>query len=160
MFDRNAMEAHSRWYDDIVKEISLRKDVLGKKGSKKYKLDLLLRIAGRVDSFLSHCGECQIFQQDITQLTQDLGYIVQASKEKRKDYFKKIGTITKHLQKQHKLVAEGYYIGIGIAIGVAIGTAIGVALNNPGIGPGIGIALGLAIGAYLDNKAKKEDRVI
>ena len=154
------MEAHSRWYDDIVKEISLHKDILGKKESKKYKLDLLLKIAQRVDSFSSHCGACQIFQQDITQLTQDLGYIVQASKDKRKGYFKKINNITKHLQKHHKLVSEGHYIGIGIAIGVAIGTGVGTALGKPGIGPGLGIALGLAIGAYLDNKAKKEGRVI
>ena len=154
------MEAHSRWYDDIVKEISLHKDILGKKESKKYKLDLLLRIAGRVDSFFPRCGECQIFQQDITQLTQDLGYLAQWSKEKRKGYFKKLNNITKHLQKHHKLVAEGHYIGIGIAIGVAIGAGIGTALGKPGLGPGIGIALGLAIGAYLDNKAKKEDRVI
>ena len=154
------IEAHSRWYGDIVKQIILHKDILGKKESKKYKLDLLLRIAGRVDSFFSHCGECQIFQQDITQLTQDLGYIVQMPKEKRKGYFKKLNNITKHLQKHHKLVAEGHYIGIGIAIGVAIGAGIGTALGKPGLGPGLGIALGLAIGAYLDNKAKKEDRVI
>jgi ElaB/YqjD/DUF883 family membrane-anchored ribosome-binding protein len=154
------MEAHSRWYDDIVKEISLHKDILGKKESKKYKLDLLLRIAGRVDSFLSHCGECQIFQQDITQLTQDLGYIVQASKEKRKGYFKKINNITKHLQKHHKLITEGHYTGIGIAIGVGIGAVLGAIFDNPGIGTGIGTAIGLAIGAYLDKKAKKEGRVI
>jgi hypothetical protein len=154
------MEVHSRWYNDTLKEINLHKDILGKKESKKYKLDLLLKIAGRVDNFFSQCGECQIFQQDITQLTQDLGYLAQWSREKRKGYFKKISTITKHLQKQHKLVAEGHYIGIAIAIGVAIGAGLGAALDNPGIGPGIGIALGLAIGAYLDNKAKKEDRVI
>ena len=154
------MEAHSRWYDDIVKEITLHKDILGKKDSKKYKLDLLLRVARRVDSFSSSCGECQMLQPDITQLTHDLGYIVQTSKEKRKSYFKTINNIIKHLQKHHKLVTEGHYLGIGIAIGVGIGTAIGAVLDNPGAGTGIGTAIGLAIGAYLDKKAKKEDRVI
>jgi len=154
------MEAHSRWHNDIAKEISLHKDILGKKDAKKYKLDLLLRIAGRVDSFLSRCGECQIFQQDITQLTQDLGYIVQASKEKRKSYFKTINHIIKHLQKQHKLVNEGHYIGIGMAIGAGIGTALGAIFENLGIGTGIGTAIGLAIGAYLDKKAKKEGLII
>lgn len=154
------MEAHSKWYDGIVKEISLHKDILGKKESKKYKLDLLLRIAGRVDSFLSHCGQCQIFQQDITQLIQDLGYLAQWSKEKRKSYFKTMNSIIKHLQKQHKLVSEGHYIGIGMAIGVGIGTAIGAVLGNPGAGTGIGTAIGLAVGGYLEKKAKKEGRVI
>ena len=154
------MEAHSKWYDDIVKTISLHKDILGKKDSKKYKLDLLLRVAKRIDSFSSSCGECQMFQPDITQLTQDLGYIVQMPKEKRKSYFKTINNIIKHLQKHHKLVTEGHYIGIGIAIGVGIGAVLGAALDNPGAGTGVGIALGLAIGGYLDNKAKKEGRVI
>jgi len=156
----DTMEAHSKWYDGIVKEINLHKDILSKKDAKKYKLDLLLRIAGRVDSFLSHCGQCQIFQQDITQLTQDLGYIVHTPKEKRKGYFKKINSIIKHLQKHHKLVTEGHYIGIGMAIGVGIGTAIGAVLGNPGAGTGIGTAIGLAAGGYLEKKAKKEGRVI
>ena len=160
MFDRTTIEAYSRWYDDTVKEINLHKDILGKKDAKKYKLDLLLRLTKRVDGFSYGCGQCQIFQQDITQLTQDLSYMVQAPKEKRKGYFKAISNITKHLQKYHKLVAEGYYIGIGVAIGVGIGTVIGTVFENSGIGTGIGTAIGLAIGAYLDNKAKKEDRVI
>ena len=155
------MEAHSKWYDGIVKEINLHKDILGQKDAKKYKLDLLLRVAKRVDSFSSQCGQCQMSQQDITQLTQDLGYIAQtANKETRKGYFKKINTIIKHLQKQHKLVTEGHYIGIGLAIGAGIGVVLGAALGNPGIGPALGMALGLAIGSYLDKKAKKEGRVI
>jgi len=154
------MEAHSKWYDGIVKEINLHKDILSQKDQKKYKLDLLLRVAKRVDSFSSGCGQCQIFQQDISQLTQDLGYIVHAPKERRKSYLKTINNIIKHLQKQHKLVSEGHYIGIGMAIGMGIGAALGAILDNPGAGTGIGTAIGLAIGGYLDNKAKKEGRVI
>jgi len=146
--------------DGIVKETNLHKDTLGKKDIKKYKLDLLTRLARRIDIFSSECGQCQISQQEVTTLTQDLCYLAQWSKERRRSYFKKINTIVKHLQKQHKLVSEGYYIGIGFAIGVAIGAALGAALGNPGIGPAIGTALGLAIGSYLDKKAKKEGRVI
>jgi len=82
------------------------------------------------------------------------------NKERRRSYLKQISVIVKHLQKQHKLVTEGYYMGIGLAIGAAIGVALGAALGNPGIGPGIGVALGVAIGGYLDRKAKKEGRVI
>ena len=154
------MEVHSKWYDGIVKELNLHKDTLGQKDAKKYKLDLLLRVAKRVDSFSSACGQCQMFQQDIATLTQDLGYLAQWSKERRKSYFKTIDTIIKHLRKQHKLITEGYYIGIGLAIGIGIGAVLGAALGNPGIGPAIGTALGLAIGSYLDKKAKKEGRVI
>ncbi len=161
------MEARSDWYNRIVKEIGSHKDRLTEKEQKKYKLDLLLRIAGRVDSFYSLCGQCQLFQQDITQLTQDLSYLLQTpnpSKEDRKSYSRKLNSIVKHLQKEHKLVNEGQYagmwIGIGTAIGVTIGAAIGAGTDNVGIGIPIGIAIGMAVGKYLDNKAKKEGRVI
>ncbi len=155
------MEAHSDWYNRIVKQINLHKDTLSKKDSKKYKLDLLLRITKRVDDFFSYCGECQLFQQDITKLIEDLGYLVQMpSKKTSKSYSKTINNIIKHLQKQHKLVREGQYMGIGLAIGIGIGTALGAALDNTGVGVAIGTGVGIAIGSYLDKKAKKEGKVI
>ncbi len=152
------MESHSDWYGGIAKEIGLYNNTLGKKDFKKYKLELLSRVARRVDDFSAACGECQMFKQDITGLLQEIGYVVgmAMSREKRKSYFRRINIIIKHLQKQHKLVSEGHYIGIWMAIGTGIGVAIGTALGNPGIGPGVGIAIGLAIGKYLDNKAKRK----
>ena len=122
---------------------------------------MLLRIARRVDDFSTTCGECQTFKQEITVLTGELGNLIQIpNKENRKSYLKTINNLVKHLQKQHKLVTEGQYIGIGLAIGAGVGAALGAALGNSGIGPAIGVAIGLAIGKYLDNKAKKEDRII
>ena len=155
------MEAHSAWYNRTVKEINPYRDTLSKKDYKKYKLDLLLRLARRVEDFSSSCGECQTFQGEITRLTQELSLLIQMpNKEKRKGYNKSINGMVKHLQKTHKLVSKGHYMGIGIAIGMGIGTAIGIALDNPGIGPTIGTGIGVAIGSYLDKKAQKEGRVI
>ena len=159
------MEFRSKWHDDIARKIGGHKDSLSQKESKKYKLDLLLRIAQRVADFSAECGECQLLQPEITRLTEDLGILVQLpkeqqNKEQRKNYFRTINSIIKHLQKQHKLVTEGYYIGIGTAIGSGIGVAIGAGSDNVGIGMPIGIGIGVAIGAYLDKKAKKEGRVI
>ena len=155
------MNARSNWYNRTVKEINLYTDTLGKDGVKKYKLDLLLRLAARVDDFSSQCGECQLLQQEITRIIQELSLLIQMpDKEGRKSYLKMINNITKHLQKKHKLVTKGYYIGIAMAIGFGISTAIGAALDKAGIGPAVGIVLGLAIGGYLDKKAEKEGRVI
>ena len=155
------MESHSDWYNRIVREINLYQDTLSKKNYKKYKLDLLLRVAKRVEDFSAYCGECQIFQSEITRLTKDLGNLIQIpNREERKSHLKTINSIVKHLQKQHKLVSEWQYIGIGLAIGAGIGTALGVALDNPGIGPALGTGIGLAIGSYMDKKAKREGRVI
>jgi len=163
------MEFQSNWYDNIVKEINLYQNSLNKKVSKKYKLDLLLRIAKdlllriakRVADFSTQCGQCQMFQQDITTLTKELSYLPQTqNKEAQKRYFKTIGNITKHLQKQHKLVTKGHYIGTAMAIGAGTGVALGAALDNAAIGPALGVTIGLAIGSYLDKKAEKEGRVI
>jgi len=158
------MEVHSDWYDKIVKEINLHKDTLSKKDAKKYKLDLLLRVAGRVEEFFSICGKCQLSQPEVTRLAGELGYLIQMPKqapgEARKSYHKTLNNIIKHLKKEHKLVTEGYYKGICMAFGVGISAAIGAALGNLGAGSGIGIGIGLAVGSYLDKKAQKEGRVI
>ncbi len=156
------MEAHSDWYGGIAKEIGLYNNTLGKKDFKKYKLALLSRVARRVDDFSATCGECQMFKQDITSLLQEIGYVVgmAMSREKRKSYFRRINIIIKHLQKQHKLVREGQYLGIGLTIGTAIGVAVGAVSDNVGAGIPIGVGIGVAIGAGLDAKAKKEGKVI
>jgi len=155
------MNSKSDWLNSIQKQIALLKDTLSEKDYKKYKLRLLLCIAERVTQFYPTCGQCQIFQQDISTLIQDVGNLTQlADKERQKSYLKSIDKITNHLQKQHKLVNEGYYIGIGMAIGSGIGVALGAALEKFGGGIPIGVGIGIAIGAALDAKAKREGRIL
>ena len=155
------MEIHNRWYDDVAKVINSYQDSLNKKGQKKYKLDLLLRVARRVADFSDECGQCQLFQPDITTLARELGNLVQMpDKARRKRYLKKINHIIKHLQSEHKLVTQGHNVGLWTAIGSGIGVALGAGMDNVGGGIPIGIAIGVAIGIALDKKAKKEDRVI
>lgn len=159
------MEVGSQWYNRIAIEIGQYQVSLGQKDTKKYKLDLLLRIAKRVDDFSATCGECQTFQSEITRMVQELSLLTQMpSKEGIKSHIKSVNSLVEHLKKVHKLVVKGHYMGIGIGIGMAIGAALGgalgAALDNPGIGTGVGIALGIAIGGYLDRKAKQEGRVI
>ena len=158
------MNVHNCWYEETASTINSYQISLGKKDRKKYKLDLLLGLTRRVADFSPECGECQLFQQEITTIVKELGNLAylpkQASKQAHKRYFKTISQITKHLQKKHKLVTEKQHFGIWIGIGMAIGGALGTALKNPGIGTALGIALGLAIGSYLDRKAREEGRVI
>jgi hypothetical protein len=162
-----AMEIRSTWYKDIAKQINRIKDLKGEKNLKKYKLDFLLCLTQRVDSFSSLCSECQMFKQEISKQVSDLadfaqmpGDSIQMPKEKRRAYLKTIDKITGHLQKQHKLVVEGQHLGLWMSIGTAIGVPLGAFSDNVGLGIPIGIAIGLAIGSYLDNKAKKEGRII
>jgi hypothetical protein len=120
-----------------------------------------LRIARRVDGFSAICGECQLFQPEITGHVQNLGNLVHIpDKEARKMYFKAVDTLTRHLQKTHKLVNRWQYLSMCSGIGAGIGIVIGAVLGDSGIGTAIGTALGVLIGLALDAKAKREGRVI
>ena len=154
------MGIDNNWYNDIVKEIDKHKGRSTRRDYKKYKLDLLLRVAKRVASFSVDCSECQNSQIEIKKRAENLDNLVQSSKEERKSYFRTIDNAIKHLQEHHKLIVEDQNLGIWFIIGLLIGVALGSSLDNTGTGIGIGIVIGLAIGAYLDDKAKKDGKVI
>ncbi|MFC1992096.1 hypothetical protein ACFLVC_05195 [Chloroflexota bacterium] len=155
------MNSQNNWYDGIEKRINQLKETLGENDDKKYKLNLLLCVAQRVVEFSLECGQCQMLQQEISTLTEDVSNIVQsADKVRRKAYLKTINSMIGHLQKQHKLVTEGYYMGIGMVFGSGIGVALGVAMPSIATGIPIGLGIGIAVGSALDAKAKKEGRVI
>ena len=155
------MPNESRWYRDIVRQIAPYQDSLDKKEAKKLKLDLLPRIAARLDQFSDTCGECQLSQQKLKSRVGELGNLTQfPGGEARKQYRKSIDNMVKHLQKEHKLVSKGQNLGIWLAVGVGIGTALNTVLGNPGIGMAVGIALGIAIGRYMDKKAEREGRIL
>ena len=155
------VKGQSDWYDDIAKRIGELSSTFSQKDCKKYKLDLPLCLAQRVDEFSSVCTECHMSQQDIMSLTKDMSNLVQtADKERRKAYFKALNKVTGHLQKQHKLVTEGYYAALCMALGSGLGVAIGAAMDNIGTGMAIGVGFGIAIGVALDAKAKKEGRIL
>lgn len=157
----DVVKGRNDWYEGIAKRISELNNNLGEKVYKKYKLDLLLCMAQRVAEFSSECTQCQAFRQDITTLARNAGDEVQMSDRKsRKAYFKSINSIVDHLQRQHKLVTEGYYLAIGMVLGSGMGVALGAAMDNIGSGVPIGVGVGIAIGVALDAKAKKEGRVI
>lgn len=163
--ERNTMENTNDWQNDIIKEIGEYKDKFSKKDYKKCKLDLLLRVTKKVAGFSPDCGECQHFQGEITKLTQDLGDLVDASKENRKSHLKVISTIIKHLQKRHKLkryklICEGEYTMLGMVMGLVFGSAIGAAVGNVAIGIPVGMGVGMAIGFAMEIKAKKDEKVI
>ena len=154
-------ETRSTWYNKVSSEISPYQYSLSKKDLKKYKLDLLLRVAGKVDGFSATCQECQAFQKEITQLAQEASNLIQLpDKDKLKSHFRTIANIVKHLQKTHKLISQGQYLGIGLTIGTGVGMALGNVMGSTTLGIAIGIVLGLAVGAYLDRKAKAEGRII
>jgi hypothetical protein len=154
------METYESWLNNTLESFAAYKQTLSNKDIKKYKLDYIARVAKRIADLSNECGDCQKYKAEILKLAQDLGGLVQSSKEEKKNYDRKIKEITSHLQKKHKLVAEGTYVGFGIAVGPAIGVALGSGMGNVGAGIGIGIGIGLAIGSALEAKAKKDGKII
>ncbi len=146
--------------NDVIKEIDKYKSRFTKRDYKKYKLDLLLRVAKRVAGFSVDCSECQNLQIEIKKLAENLDKLIQSSKEERKIYFRTVDNVIKHLQEHHKLIVEEENIGIWITMGIVIGIALGNLLNNIGAGIAFGIVIGGAIGSYLDDKARKDGKVI
>ncbi|MFC2038834.1 hypothetical protein ACFLUG_03585 [Chloroflexota bacterium] len=154
-------KSHGAWYRGIAAQIDLLKETLSEKNYKKYRLDMLLCVAERVEEFSPECGLCQLFQEDINALVQDINNVIQLDDtNRRKAHLKMLNSIIKHLQKEHKLITEGYYMGVWMALGSGIGVALGAVMDQAGGGIPIGIGIGVSIGAGLDAKAKKEGRVL
>ncbi len=155
------MEIQNRWYEEITQKLDPYRDTLSKKEQKRYQLDLLSRVARRIAEFYNECGECQLFQQEITAYVNELGNMIHlADNIRRKRYARRLKQAVRHLQSQHRLVPKGHHVGIWISIGTGIGVAIGAGMGNVGAGIPIGIGIGVAVGTMLDARAKREDRVI
>jgi hypothetical protein len=115
------------------------------------------------------CAECEAYKKDLSGLVQEVNLALQSpGRRVPRDYNRNLNGTVEHMKKVHKLVDRWHYIGIAIGIGTAIGAGISAVLGDmlgdesvgAAIGPALGIGLGAAVGAYLDNKARREGRVI
>ena len=71
------LEVRSEWYRRIAEKIQSLSASLGKNTVKKYKLDLFLRIARRIDMFSDLCEECRSNKEIISDLAGDIRDIIQ-----------------------------------------------------------------------------------
>lgn len=148
--------------EGMIDEITRLKESIGNQYTKKLQLNLLERIIKRLESYHA---ECDICEKTLIELKEQLNLIKvnqgQLSKVEIKEYFRIINNTVAHLQKQHKLVSEGYYMGICMALGVSFGLLFGTILYSvSAIGVSIGMCFGLAIGNGLDADAKKKGKTI
>ena len=71
------------------------------------------------------------------------------------------------MEPKDKKYPEGHFLGLWMALGIAIFSGLGIPLSIAtdnyafiGMGPAIGIAIGLAIGQAIENKYKREGRIV
>lgn len=142
-----------------IEEIRLTVD---EKAALKLELDKCIRIVKRLGSFSNDCEECQQHLNEFdNQLTEILERKGEITKDDFKEHYKTKEKITSHIQKQHKLIPEGYYMGVYMSLGISIGLLFGLLVfENIAIGLPFGMVIGMVIGMGLDKDAEKKGKTI
>lgn len=153
------MKSLEKLVEDVKANFIELKNSVSEESSKKLDLKKCERIIEKLSSISINCEECK---QRLVDLNNHL--IVLKENTERIDFKQHkqiINNISSHLQKEHKLIPEGYYLAIYMCIGLSMGVSLGLTLfQNFGLGMPIGMALGVAIGAALDSDAKKKGKTI
>lgn len=142
------------WCEGTCERIKNVLLVMDEKVAKKYKINLLSRIVKRVHHFsiVNNCSECESLKENIN----DLILFLENQKEMdHKQYKETFKLIIKHLVKKHGLVEDGTYLSLGMAYGLIFGAALSSFFQMA-----IALGMGLMVGLSLDNKMKKQERVI
>lgn len=145
-----------------VKEIwSQLKDSVNEVQLKQLNIKQLERILLRLETLSESCEQCAKYQRELLEYGRNLfDNREHIDKNTLKYHSMKVHEIINHLQKEHKLVTEGYYLAIYMPLGLSIGVVFGTLLNHTPIGLSLGLVFGVAIGNYLDSEAKKKGNVV
>ncbi len=155
------MNEHDDFKSTLLNRLAYFKENCDSKLAKRLKLGKLERIMNRIISFSDTCHDCHHSIQELEKiLNNPIDKFSGSDPSLYKAYHLYLKKLTSHLQKQHNLVAEDYYVGLWMSLGMAIGISFGVVFNDMAIGLVIGMCMGIAIGAGLDANAKKEGKVI
>jgi len=136
-------------------ELDALKERIDGPTAKKLNIQLLKRIILRIETFSTECKDCTGY---ITELENHLKTL---EPHKVKDHNGKINKIKTHLQKEHNLLPEGYYLSMYMSLGVSFGLMLGLLFSrNIALGLPLGMSAGVAIGAGMDADAKKKGKTI
>ncbi|WP_458412971.1 hypothetical protein ACNQFZ_19490 [Schinkia sp. CFF1] len=146
---------NSNWKSETAERIENVLFSMKEKEAQKYKVGILARVVQRLHQFSQDgCTECESLKENINEM---LLFLEQKNEIGVKQYKLIFRTTSKHLVKKHALVEEGYYLslcaGYGLLFGAVLSTLYDFAIA-------FGILIGIVVGLKLDEKAKKEDKVI
>ncbi len=130
------------------------------KDQKRLRLNMVVRVGGRLDSLSIGCETCIGHHPAMDRLVDSIKDVNTWGLPEWKAYYRSLDDIIKHLKTAHQLVEEGEHLTMWTGIGVAIGAGIGAALGQVALGAGLGVVFGVAVGGMLDALAHKQGRVI
>ena len=120
-----------------------------------------IKIYERFIGLISNLEERRFTHEELQAIEKKLDELdLKSNPENRIKYFRnRLNELKKYLRDNFSLISGGYYTGIGISLGVAFGVAFG-SVFKMGVGVALGMMIGLVIGAYMDEEAKKQNRVL
>ena len=158
------MNENENFGEILEQDIARLKGKLNIKQAGSVKLNLLERIVKRLNSFSDTCDACRESTRNLKVFTDKMDTSWESfNKTDFKPYHIALKYCISHLEKNHKLVTEGYYASLYMAIFMPIGIAMGIAFNASwgiAIGVAVGMCIGLAVGSGMDADAKKKGQVI
>ncbi|MBM7602825.1 putative membrane protein YccC [Metabacillus crassostreae] len=153
------MKQHVEKIKAILNEL---KRIDNKKINTRLDLNKCERVIDKLGTLASNCQECE---QQLVEFENHYNHILENNNQLQesdyKHHKKLIRAAYSHLQKNHKLLPEGYYLSLFLSVGMSIGVMFGLTIfDNIALGLPIGMCMGIAIGAGLDADAKKNGKTI
>ena len=144
-----------KWCEEASERIKNVLLVMDEKQTKKYKVRMLSRLVQRVGNFsINGCNDCENFKDNLNDL---ILFIEKHNDMDHKQYKETFKLVAKHLMNRHGLVEEGTYLSLGMAYGLIFGAALSSFFQ---MAVALGMLFGLVIGLSLDEKMKKQGRLI
>ena len=155
----------SLWYKKLEIKILEENEKLYKNDFKFFQVETFLRAAKKADSLSEKCDTCKIHKETSEEIADNLQNYLKGDFKSRKDYEKKLTTITKHLRKGHQIYPEQYFISLYSLFGILGGLAFGAVIAYLTI-PGFikqamlfGFVGGLLIGRILGKRKEKLNKL-
>lgn len=149
-------------YQNLLNKLNRLENQLDRVTIKKIDFHLFKRVIIRLESLSKECKTCQ---EHLARMDHYTDQLIQKqdvfNRGDYKEHKKQTNEIIVHLQKVHKLVPPGYYVGTYMSLGTSLGLVFGMTLlDNLALGLPIGISIGLMIGSSMDADAKKKGLTI
>ena len=144
----------------IESRVEALKPDISLKNQKRLRLNMVLRVARRLDSSSLGCESCVGHLPAMNKLVESISELDKWQLPEWKAYYQRLDAVIKHLKTAHHLAEEGEHLAMWTAIGLAIGAGVGTAFGSVVLGVIFGLAVGVAVGGMLDAIAHKQGRVI
>ena len=158
------MQTESEWTQKIAKQVAMIK--ISPKDYKFFQIERFLRADQRIDYYadIENCEDCSLLKKAAEDISSNLEMYINGAPASKVEYEKKFDVILHHLNTNHKLAQNSYFVVIFSLVGMLVGAALGVTIamllgiEDVKIGGLMGWALGLIAGIIIgqrkDNKVK------